>query len=325
MAGSVATGLVNNAINQFNTHKERQWQERMMHYQNSYNHPAADFIRKRAAGVNPFAGELNSQPAASVGSPGAADSFPLTDPLAALKTFSEIDNINATTNKTETETDKLLKDITMLDMALERGIIEKKEYERRVELMFEEWQKRNPYTVDRELKDSQTSVNVASANVSEQQALKVESDRLFTDALTATENALRDLKVNLTKAQTFAANAAGQASLAQASKLLAEGKTVQLQNQRELLRNSATMFYGFDPTTLPAELAGTLMNNFASVVEHNWDSGYAKRAMDLCHQLLDAYRGKSIWTPTSSSYSWNGSVRVGDFSISRGSSVANSN
>ena len=321
----VGTSLVNNALSQYNARKQRDWQEKMMDKQNAYNSPIQDKIRKLAAGVNPYAGELNSIPSASSGTGATAQTFPLQDPLATAFTMAQIRNMDAQTGKTETETEKVLREIANLEQLYQKGIIEKEEMEYRFNELKKAWKETSQYKADLDNTQSETNLNEQQAKESEERTNKAQSDRLYTEALTETENALRNVRVNLAKAQTAAANASAQASVAQASKLMLEGKTIEMQNVRDALRNSAMLFYGFDPTTLPNELSATLMNNFAAVVESDWNDSTAKDAMDKCHELLKTYRDKAIWTPTSTSYGWNNSVSLGKFSISSGQSSSNSN
>lgn len=327
----LSTGLINNSMSRANAREQREWQEKMWQKQNEYNDPSAMAARMRAAGLNPYA-QTGAEPAGNAGTGAMANTIPISDPLSTLKVFAEYDNIVAQTGKTETETAKMLKDISMLDLLYEKGLLEKDEYEYRLGKIKDAWDKSNPFELANEKTISETAKNkaqaaesTANASVAEEQAKKTESDRLFTEALTATENAMRDVKIRVAESQAAANNASASASVAQASKLMLEGKTLENQLQRDALRNAAMKFYGFDPTTLPNELSATLMNNYASVVEHNFDETYAKRAMDACHKLLQVYRDKAIWTPTSNSYSWNNSVSLGAFSISSGQTFGSSN
>ena len=327
----LSTGLINNSMSRANAREQREWQERMWQKQNKYNDPSAMAARMRAAGLNPFA-MTGAEPAGNAGAGSMAQTIPISDPLSTLKVFAEYDNLVAQTGRTETETAKLLKDITMLDLLYEKGLLEKDEYEYRLGKKKEAYDKANPYELENEKtaseieeNEAQAAESSANAKVADEQAKKTESDRLFTEALTATENAMRDVKIRVAESQAAANNASAAASVAQASKLMLEGKTLENQLQRDSMRNAAMKFYGFDPTTLPNELSATLMNNYASVVEHNFDETYAKRAMDACHKLLEVYRDKAIWTPTSNSYSWNNSVSLGAFSISSGQTFGSSN
>lgn len=328
---SLSTGLINNAISQNNAREQREWQEKMWQKQNKYNDPSAMAARMRAAGLNPFA-MTGAEPAGNAGTGSMASTVPFNDPMYTLKTLAEYDNIVANTGKVESETTKILKEVAQLDQLFQLGLITQEERELELEKLKEAWKDRNPYTIeldnteaDTKAKEGQATESTSKAKVADEQAKKTESDRLFTEALTATENAMRDVKVRVAESQAAANNASAAASVAQASKLMLEGKTIDNQLQRDSMRNAAMKFYGFDPTTLPNELSATLMNNYASVVEHNFDPDYAKRAMDACHKLLQVYRDKAIWTPTSNSYSWNNSVSLGAFSVSAGQTFGSSN
>lgn len=186
-ASQLGVGLVNNAMAQQNASEQRAWQEKMWSKQNAYNDPSAVADRMRKAGLNPY-GELSATPAASVGTGAVADTVPLSDPLSALKTISEVENINATTGRIETETDKILKEISLLDIAKSRGLMENKEYERRLKELFEEWDKANPYTTERLATEADARADLASADLNK--------------ALAETENELRDVRKNFVSAQT---------------------------------------------------------------------------------------------------------------------------
>lgn len=165
---SVFTAGFNNMMARQNARESMAWQERMMDKQNAYNSPLNQLLLKRAAGVNPYA-ETGFTPSAGV-SGVKADTIPMNDPLQYAKTFAEIENLNAATNKTETETDKLLKDISMLDLAYSKGLLEKDEYEKRLQMMFEAWEKRNPYEVELDNVESGTTKNLAEAGLADEQA-----------------------------------------------------------------------------------------------------------------------------------------------------------
>lgn len=180
IASQLGVGLINNAMSQDNAREQREWLEKMWAKQNAYNDPSAMADRMRKAGLNPFT-MMGAEPAGSAGSGAQATTIPINNPLDALRTIAEVRNLNASVGRTETETDKILAEISMLDIARQRGLLENKEYEERLKYLFEEWSKRNPFTVERE---------------------NIEADTVFKQAQTFTEDELRDLNKALIISQT---------------------------------------------------------------------------------------------------------------------------
>lgn len=179
-ASQLATGLVNNALSQKNARDQRAWQEKMWQQQNAYNHPAAMADRLKFAGVNPFV-MTSAEPAGSAGTGAQASTIPVNNPLDALRTMAEVENLSASVGLTESQTMKIFAELAVLDQELQRGVISIEEYRRFVELKFDEWHKRNPFTVERENKEADTALKQAQ---------------------TLTEDELRDLKKALVISET---------------------------------------------------------------------------------------------------------------------------
>lgn len=215
-ASQLGVGLLNNAMSQHNAREQREWQEKMWKQQNAYNDPSAVAARMRRAGLNPY-GELSATPAGSAGTGAVADTVPLSDPLSALKTIADVENINASTGRIETETEKIFKEIAQLDIFIEHGLMSNEEYRRRLKELYEEWDKYNPYTVERERTQAAAAADTAAAGASDASAAASEALAAYTDAQRVTEELLRPEKLSLLKSQDKAARAAAVASFAQAT------------------------------------------------------------------------------------------------------------
>lgn len=333
-AFSMGTSLLNNYLANKSAEKQFNRQLDFWEMQNEYNTPLAQRRRLEQAGFNPAlalgdvagnntAGNLSSVPGNTYAQSGVFDINALQNSMNA---FGVLEQIGADTDLMRSQIElnlieKIIKNAEAFGIDLDNQQKQKllnwldKEKEVSLEKMMAEISNIK----------SGTGLNEANTHLVNEQAAKVESDRLFTEALTLTENALREPRVAAERAKAAAATAAAEASLAQAAKAYAEGETIKLENQREALRNSAIAFYGFDPTTLPEELAATLMNNFAAVVENNYSDSASRKAMDLAHELLKQYRNKSLWTPTTTTFSWNNSAKIGPVEISsgQGSTISN--
>ena len=178
VGGQFATGLLNNVISQQNAEDQRDWQQMMWMAQNKWNDPSHMSDLMRRAGLNPFT-MTNAEPAGSAGTGAMAQTFPIESPLVALKTIAEVENLNASTGRNESETEKLYKEIAMLDLAYERGLISSDDYKAKVDAYWEAYDDKSEYDLDREkteagiantkkdtdLKDSQISLNESQANL----------------------------------------------------------------------------------------------------------------------------------------------------------------
>lgn len=135
-ASSLGTGLLNFGFNQASAAIQRNWQEKMMDKQNAYNSPLAQANRMRAAGLNPYQ-DMGSVPSASAGTGAAGSPVSLSDPLMMLSAFAQLDKTRAEAGSIETTTEKTLKEISMLDLAYERGLIELEDYSKRVKSLWD--------------------------------------------------------------------------------------------------------------------------------------------------------------------------------------------
>lgn len=298
-ASQVGTSLVNNAISQNNAQVQRNWQEKMMDKANAYNSPLSQALRMRSAGLNPYQ-DMGAVPSASAGTGATAQTIPLNDPLAGAFTLAQIRNMDANTGKTLTETDKILQEITNLELLYSKGIIEKDELEFRVNKLKEAWSEKSQYQADLELTEAKTANETAQANESQERADKAESERLFTEALTATENALRDARVQTEKARATAENASASANLAQANKLIQEGKLVANQADRDAFKRSAETFFGFNFDGIDSELVASFMLYYSDVYSGKME---ASVALNKAKNDLQSYIDHDLYVITSESYS----------------------
>lgn len=215
IGSSLVTSFVNNALAQSNAREQRLWQEKMWRLQNEYNTPGAMASRMKEAGLNPYT-ITGAQPAGSAGQGAMAQTMPVESPLAALKTYSDIKLTNATTGKTETETEKLLLEMDALDLAYQRGLLEFEDYRRE---FYKKWKyfeehDTSPTEVSTEHTISETKRNNAQADLfsqqlaeSEQKVKNLIAEEKYTEALTATENFLREAEKAYKEAATEDAKA----------------------------------------------------------------------------------------------------------------------
>lgn len=313
-ASQVGTSLVNNALSQHNAREQRDWQERMMDKQNQYNSPIADKLRKMAAGVNPYAGELNSVPSASAGTGASAQTIPMGDPLASAFTMAQIRKLDAETGKTVTETDKILAEISNLELLHTKGIITNDELEFRLGKLKQAWEQKSQYEADLEQTEANTeNLNQQTAESNERTS-KAEAERLFTEALTATENALRDARVQTEKARAVAENASASANLAQANKLIQEGKLVSNEVDRDTFKRSAETFYGFNFDGIDPELVASFMSYYSDVYSGKMD---ATTALNNAKNDLQHYIDRDLFVPKSNSSNNTMSIAWGLVSAGR--------
>lgn len=199
------TSLINNAFSQHNANVQRDWQEKMMDKANAYNTPLAQALRMRSAGLNPYQ-DMGAVPSASAGTGATAQTIPLNDPLAGAFTLAQIRNMDAQTGKTETETEKYLREITNLELLYQKGLIEKDEMEFRLEELKKAWKNKSQYTAELEQTEAETAqansataLNNANQDLSSKQAQYVdlqqriagEQNELKKKALIEEANALR--------------------------------------------------------------------------------------------------------------------------------------
>lgn len=193
LASQTTTGLVNNALSRGSAQEQRDWEEQMWHKQNAYNTPSAMAGRMRAAGLNPYA-MIGAEPAGSAGSGVKADFIPLQDPLSVTRQLADIENIRATTGKTLSETEKLIQEASNLELAYEKGLIEKGEYEFRFNKLKEAWNESNPYKLENENKAADTELKKAQTA-----SAQVDADnkqREFDDLHLESEQRIRSLKLS---------------------------------------------------------------------------------------------------------------------------------
>ncbi|MBR5585648.1 MAG: hypothetical protein IKW36_05350 [Alistipes sp.] len=185
---SLGSGFLSNFMAQDAAQEQREWLEAMWAKQNQYNSPIYQAALMRKAGLNPYA-MTGMQPAGSVGSSPPANVTPINagDPLSALKTIAEVDNIRAVTGKTETEEEKILKEISLIDIGVSHGLITYKEAQFMLNKLFEAYKDKNPYTLSANNTESGTEANKASAAASNAQA------GLFAEQA-LTESELRELR-----------------------------------------------------------------------------------------------------------------------------------
>lgn len=208
VGSQLGVGLVNNALSQRNADAQREWQENMWHLQNKYNDPSSMAMRMRAAGLNPFS-MTDAQPAGSAGTGAMAETIPLADPLSAMRTIAEVENLNASTGRTESETEKILREISMLDVAFQRGLIEKDDYERKVKAYWEAYDEKSEYQLGREKTESEIAAKEAYTSLTNEQVytewykqMQSLSQSNLNDALANDSNSLRQYRVDLLSAQT---------------------------------------------------------------------------------------------------------------------------
>lgn len=212
---NIGSSFLTNYFNQRAANEQRAWLEEMWNKQSQYNSPVNQAALLKAAGLNPYA-MTGMQPAGSVGNSPPANVVPITagDPLSALKTIAEVDNIRAVTGKTETEEEKILKEISLIDIGVARGLLTNKEAEFMLNKLFEAYKDRNPFTIQANNTESGTEANKAAAAASNAQAdlltaqaatewlsqnYKVgllSSQKEYYEALKQTEDDLRSGKVN---------------------------------------------------------------------------------------------------------------------------------
>lgn len=213
--GSIGTGLVTNALAQKNAREQREWQEQMWLKQAKYNDPSAMAMRLRKAGLNPFI-MTGAEPAGSAGTGALADTLPINNPfdsaVSTLRTFAEIDNINANTGKTETEIEKIIKDVEYIDVLVEKGLID-------VETAKIYRDKLAP-RLDAELKKIGAETEAAEASADESRASaesirslidatkqKLIADANYAQSMTTWNNELLQFEKDLKSAQTQQAKA----------------------------------------------------------------------------------------------------------------------
>lgn len=320
---------------------------------NDYNSPLSQSLRMRAAGLNPYE-NVDSIPASSAGTGSAAQAFPLTDPLVALKTFSEV-GLN------ETQSQKILSEVALLDLQFERGLLEQKEYERRLELLFEEWNNANPYTVERENTQADTASKTANANLAKTQAddlvstrqyridelesqhqlnvanaglalekaiseselrpvhkSNIESETNLNNARRITEDRLRDFKQAQIQADTALKASLKDQSVADTANAIVEGDILSQNRDLKGFIVEASKFYGFDISQLPSELQALLTYNYSQCVVNSDSPQYdtlVSQALSNAKEALDLYQVKALWTPRTQSGGANVSFGFGLLSI----------
>lgn len=204
-AGSLGSGLVTNALAQQNAREQREWQEKMWLKQTAYNDPSAMAMRMRKAGLNPFT-MTGAEPAGSAGTGASAETLPINNPfdsaVSTLRTFAEIDNINANTGKTETEIEKIIKEVEYIDVLVEKGLIDvdtAKIYRDKLEPRLDaELEKIIADTGKAEAETGKAEAETITEQFKQNYYL---SEAQYKDALTTTENQLRDDREELLQAQ----------------------------------------------------------------------------------------------------------------------------
>ena len=252
MLSGIFTSATNNTMARQNAREAMDWQERMMDKQNQYNSPLNQLLMKKAAGVTPYA-NTDFVPSAGVSNV-KADTIPMNDPLMYAKTFAEIENINAATNKTESESEKLLKEMSMLDLAYSRGLLEKEEYEKRLEMMFEAWEKANPYEVEIENTQSGTALNEAQTETEGAKQSNLEASTNLLNAQEITETSLRQLKARLLSDEHALLQANTSKAYAEVNNIKLNSAKLAFDVKVQDLKYAISNFYGVDITSLSGSL-----------------------------------------------------------------------
>lgn len=318
VVSQTAPGLISSALSNYASFKaseeQRAWQEKMWHMQNDYNDPSAMANRMRAAGLNPFT-MMGAEPAGSAGTGSTAATTPvaLGDPLAALKTIAEVENLSVATGKTETETEKLLKEIANLDVLIARGLISNEEYRAEVDAKLEAWKKRNPEDVRLDNVESSTAANTAAA-------AKSSADAQYTASVTATENALRDLRV---KSQKLSNDEISQriSNLKQEHRLLSEQiESMSRDNAVSSAYKVIGNFYGMETiSNLPPALIAKASEYYQDFMrgEYTYQS-----TIDAFYKIINLYNERAIHIVTSSSQAESASLSAFGVSTNHSYSVS---
>ena len=273
-AGQVATGLVNNAISQSNAQDQRDWQYQMWAAQNRYNDPGNMAARMRSAGLNPYT-MTGAEPAGSAGTGAMAQTFPIENPLVALKTIAEVENLNASTGRTESESEKVLKEISLLDLAYERGLIEKEDYEKRLREYWATYSDKSEFDLQREQTEedikntsADTDIKESQKEVNESQKDLNVSQKELNEANTATVNALRDHLVEVQKATAASLKASASLAREQCKKTKEETEKLSDEDRKRTWNITIGEFFGLaDISILAPELQ-------AKAAEYYWDFQY---------------------------------------------------
>lgn len=234
--GAAGTGLgvvtsgVNALFGHFAAERAHERQVDFWHMQNEYNSPLEQRKRLARAGFNPSAalgevatgqraGELSSVPQNEVMAQGAFDLSAIVD---SLKSINEIENIAA-------GTDKLTAEVAteMLEQVLKKlGIDEKSIEIGKKKIEYESWQDRVNAEIDKIRKEGyrawaegQSAEKKLPYEIGSLEAGTEEkkSATAYNQALTETENQLREYKKRFMDAQTHEAKAAAAHDYAQAS------------------------------------------------------------------------------------------------------------
>ncbi len=299
LASQTATGLVNNALARVPAQEQRDWQEKMWHQQNAYNTPSAMAGRMRAAGLNPYA-LTGAEPAGSAGSGTKADFIPLQDPLSVTRQIADIENIRAATGKTLSETEKLIQEASNLQLALEKGLIEKEEYEFRFNKLKEAWNESNPYKLENEnkaadtaLKKAQTASTQVDADNKQRKyddehaiavfeaatksiAYQIESEtkQFQIDSRKSQSEMLKEDLDILRKTKEHNVNLAEFEARLKAISVDISSHSLNYENYMRNFRD----LVGFDPRTLPPALQAHLLYNFNILAEETEENGFTSMA-----------------------------------------------
>lgn len=241
VGSSLVTGLVNNLFARANARDQREWQEKMWNKQNAYNDPSAMKERMLAAGLNPYQ-MTGAEPAGSAGTGATADTIPLQDPLSAIRSIAEIKGINATTSKTESESDKILQETINLRIAEQLGLIDADEARARWnDLKHLYGTNRSPVELSTQKTEKEIKLIDEQAYTEWYKQMEHLSQSNLNDALTNDSNALRQGRVDLLSAQNDDYRSQIARRLAQTAIDYASLKVYQsVGKSQQLLNNSMT-------------------------------------------------------------------------------------
>lgn len=302
--GSIGVGLVNNAIEQANVHDQRDYNERIWHMQNAYNSPSAMADRMRAAGLNPYL-MTGAEPAGSINASPPAQTLPIENPLLSLKTIAEIENINASTGRTETEAEKVMKEIALLDIALERGLIEKEDYDRRIKAYWKTYDDKSEFDLDREKTEAEIADTKKDTDLKDSQIK-------LNEANTATVDALRNHLVDVQKATADSLKASASLAREQCNKTKEETEKLSDEDKKRTWAVTIGEFFGLaDISILAPELQ-------AKASEYYWDFQQGKfdyeSTISAFHDQINRYVEKNGHIVQSTSVNSTMGIKIGPIS-----------